>query len=128
VPRLAVARRQRGPGREHADVLLTAVTLVAHDVPAGVVPAAMQSDVRRLRLQRRVHGPVREVQQEGLGRVGRLHLAHHVDGVVGEVVGEVVAVGVAVDGDGVVVLHQPVRVVVVGEPVEDAVVAVEPSL
>ena len=45
-----------------------------------------------------------------------------------EVVGEVVAVGVGVDLDRVVVLDQPVGVVEVGEPVEEPVEAVEAAL
>ena len=55
-------------------------------------------------------------------------MADHADGPVGQVVGDVVAVGVLVELDGVVVLDQPVGVVQVGEGVEHAVVAVEAAL
>ena len=47
---------------------------------------------------------------------------------VGDVVGEVVVVGVLVDVDLGVVLHQTVGLVHVGERVDDAVVTVEPTL
>ena len=97
-------------------------------VPSGVVRAPVAGDVGGGRLQRCVHGAVREVQEDRLGRVGGLDGAHHVDGAVGDVVGEVVAVGVAVDGHHVVVLDDAVRLVEVGEGVEDPVEAVEAPL
>ncbi|MEZ5180467.1 MAG: hypothetical protein R2702_01080 [Acidimicrobiales bacterium] len=55
-------------------------------------------------------------------------MADHVDRSVGEVVGDVVVVGVGVDLDRVVVLHEAVRLVEVGEGVEHAVVAIEAAL
>ncbi len=71
---------------------------------------------------------MRDVEEEGLGGVGRLGRLHHRDGPVGEVVREVVALRVGVDLDRGVVLQQPVRVVQVGEAVQEAVEAVEAAL
>ena len=75
-----------------------------------------------------MHGPVGEVEQPRLGGVATTHLAHHRQGLVGEVVGEVVVVGVVVHVDDVVVFVEPVGLVEVCEPVEEPVVAVEPPL
>ena len=95
-------------------------------------PASVAAPVPRhvvgLGVERGVHGAVGEVEEEGLVGVRRLALAHHRHGPVGEVVGEVVAVGVVVDLDLVVVLDQAVGVVQVGEGVEEAVEAVEAPL
>ena len=55
-------------------------------------------------------------------------LVDHVDRLIGEVVGEVVAVGVLVDRNVVVVLVEPVRLMEVREAVEDAVVALKALL
>ena len=64
----------------------------------------------------------------GTGGMRRPQLVHHAQGLLGQVVGEVVAVGIVVDVDVVVVGAQPVGLVEVGEGVEDPVEAVEASL
>ncbi len=67
----------------------------------------------------------RSSRKNGLVGLRRLEAADHRDRLVGDVVGEVVVVGVLVDLDLGVVLDQPVRMVEVGEAVEDPVEALE---
>ncbi len=126
--RLGVAGRQLQPERDDAELLLAGEPLGSQLVPAAVVATVVLLDVRGGRVQRGVDRAVREVEEERLLGVARLALADHRDRVVGEIVGEVVVVGVAVDLDEVVVLHDAVRVVLVGERVEDPVEPLEAAL
>ena len=125
---LGVPRCELHARRHHPELLLAREPLGAQRVPTRVVATAVLLDVLGAGVQRRVHRPVRDVTEERPRRVGRLLRADHRDRAVGDVVGEVVVVGIPVDLDGMVVLHQPVRVVQVGERVDDAVVLVEAAL
>ena len=125
---LGVPGRQLGARRQEPEVDLAPVTGLSDPVPPEIEHPPVALHVDRLGLQWGMHRTVGEVEQERLCRVSGLGRADHVDRMVGEVVGEVVAVGVAVDLHGVVVLHQAVGLVEVGEGVEEAVEAVEPPL
>ena len=72
--------------------------------------------------------PVGEVQEPRPAGVSVPELADHVEGPVGQVVREVVALRVVVDVQGPVVLVEAVRLVEVGEAVQDPVEAVEALL
>ena len=125
---LVVPGRHRRAGREDPLLDLAGEAPLAELVPAHVVPAAVPSEIRRLGVQRAVHGAMGEVEEEGsVGIVSakRLEIA---DRLVGDVVGEVVAVGVGVDVDGRVVPDQVVRLMQVRPPFEHAVEAFEPAL
>ena len=128
VVQLGVARWEREIRRDDTQLLLTVPPLLAQGVPPFAIAVGVLVDVGALGHDRRVHRPVREVQEDGLTRVGGLVLADHRDRPVGDVVGEEVAVGIAVDLDEVVVLDEPVGVMQVREGVEEAVEAVEPAL
>ena len=101
---------------------------LAQRVPAGGVAPVVACDVLGFRMQRCVHGALTVVEEERLVRVGRLRLADHRDGSIGQVVGQEVALRVLVDVDRVVVVDHAVRLVQVREPVEEAVVPVEALL
>ena len=125
---LGIAGRQRCISVEDAQLDLAVEAALADLVPAGVVGPPVLLDVGLLGLEWSVDRPVRQVQEERLVGPGRLLLAHHPDGLVGDVVGEVVVVGVLVGANHAVVADQPVGVVEVGEPVEETVVVVEAPL
>ncbi len=125
---LRVPGRQDGALRDDPQVLLALEAALPHDVPPVGVFAPVLLGIRRLDLQRCMDGAMGEVQEPWLRGMAGPDLADHVERPVGEVVREVVVVGVPVDLDDVVVLVEPVRMVEVGETVEDPVEAVEPLL
>ena len=125
---LSVAGRQDRVGRDHAQLALALEALGPQHVPARGEAAAEPLDVGLGGLQRGVHRAVGEVHEERTGGMRRPKLVHHAQRLVGQVVGEVVAVGIVVDVDVVVVGAQPVGLVEVGEGVEDPVEAVEAPL
>ena len=94
-------------------------------LPPGVPPLVEHTPVGVDPLGRhmvgRVHGPEREVEEEGLARCALLLVLHHADGLVGQVLAEVVPVlGASGRVDVVVVAHQvggPVVGVALQEPV-----------
>ena len=123
-----VARRQRCPRRDDPQRQLTGVTAGADLVPANGVDVVVAGDVLRHRHQWGVRRRMGEVQEERLGRARCLAFADHRDRPGGELVGQVEVVRVAVDVDLMVVLDQPVRLVEVGERVEDPEESVEAAL
>lgn len=123
-----VAGWQLGAGGDDSHFELAGETLAPYFVPSLVEAAAVFFAVLGFGLQGGVGGGVREVKEPGFGGVAGAYLVDHVEGLVGEVIGEVVAVGVLVYGYGVVVLVDAVRVVEVGESVEYPIEAVEASL
>ncbi len=102
-----VAGRQRDALVDDAQLDLAAVAVLADLVPAGVIGPPVLGDVVGFGLERGVDRPMRQVQQERLVGPGRLLLAHHGDGLIGDVVGEVVVVGVLVGAHHAVVADQP---------------------
>ncbi len=125
---LGVGERQHGVGRQDAELKHPLEALLAEGVPAGGVAALVLGDVLGLGVQRRVHGAVRHVEEERLGGVGGLEALDHRDRLVGDVVGEVVARRVLVDLHRGVVTDEAVRVVQVGEAVQEPVEPLEPAL
>ena len=97
-------------------------------VPADVVRVAVAVDVDGLRDERRMRCGVGDIEEERLIGTTRLTLADHPDRLVGEIVGEEVAVGILIDLDDVVVLHQPVRMVQVRERLEHSIETIEAAL
>lgn len=123
-----VARWQFGARGYDAHFELSSEALTAYFVPSLVKATPVFFSVGGFYLQWGVGSGVGEVKEPGFGGVAGAYLVDHVEGLVGEVVGEVVAVGVLVYGQGVVVLVDAVRVVEVGESVEYSVEAVEAAL
>ena len=107
---------------------LTLVTGLAQRRPAGVVAAAVLAEIRRLRLQWRVHGVVRDIQEKWLLGCSSMHLAYETHSFVGPVVGGVVIVRVFVDGQQCVAEHQPSRKKEVRLASQKAVEVVEATL
>ena len=97
-------------------------------VPAIPVAIDVLGDIGLFRLEGRVHGPVRQVQKKGLSRIRCFPLRNHGDSVIGDVVGEVVAVGVLIDVDQMVIGDEPMGLVHVGKPVEDPVKPIKATL
>ena len=125
---LGVPRRQLHPVGHQPEGPHPLEALGAHDVPARVVAAPVASHVLGTAVERRVHRAVGQVQEERAGGIGRLRGADHLQRPLGDVVGEVVVLVEGVHVHLVVVLHEPVRLVQVREPVEDPVEAVEAAL
>jgi hypothetical protein len=125
---LGVAWRQGDALRDHPQFLGALMALRTDLVPACRVDVRILLDEVGRGVQRGVAGAMRQVQVERLCGIGGLAGPDHRDRLVGDRVGEVVVIRVAIHLDGVVVAHQSVGLVEVGEPVEDPVVAVEALL
>ena len=124
----SVAWRQLSAAWYDTHFELAGETLAAYFIPSFVETAAVFFAILGFDLQGGVGCGVGEVKKPRFGGVAGAHLVHHVEGLVGEVVGEVVAVGVLVSGYGVVVLVNAVRVMKVGESVEYSVETIKSSL
>ena len=121
-----VERGEFGVGGNDADVLLAVVALLADGPPAGVVATVVAVDVGLGDVDGVVAGAEAQVQEEGALGPRRGLGGDHGDGLVHQILGDVVA-GPVGPVDVVVVGHQ-VGVPLVGGPVQEAVIPVEPPL
>ena len=123
-----ISWRQGSTRRHNAQFDLPGVTAGSDLVPSAVVHTGVPLDVRGSGVQWGVGSRMGEVHQKRLVGAHRMSLANHGDGGVGEIVGEVVTLGVGVDIEMAVVADQLVRVVQIGEAVEDSVEPLETPL
>ena len=123
-----VGRRESRSLRNQPHLELPLPARLAHRRPARVVATTLLREVVRLRLQRRMHRVVRDVEQERLRRRRSAQCLHVLDAALGPVVSRVVVARVLVDRHELVSQHQLRGEKEVGLALHEAVERVEPAL
>ena len=119
---------QLGVRRDQPHLDLPFVACLARRRPAHVVFALVLGHIRRLGLQRRVHGIVGDVEEERFGRVALAQFLDEADALIHPVVTGVVVARILVYRQHLVAQHQACREKVVGFTIHEAVIGVETAL